>query len=164
MFYSKSQNKYIQEGTQFDLNGVTYPPQWLNQATEEEKTAIGLEEVVATNTPANGKYYWVTPEYNEATLTYINTPKDLDTIKTNSITQINQIAYSLLFPSDWMVVKSVESATPVPTEWNTWRQSVRQVASDTKSSVNACTDVDQVCQIMENIVWPSSPDATINIL
>ena len=39
MFYSKTQDKYIHEGTQFELDGVTYPPQWLYQATPEQKEA-----------------------------------------------------------------------------------------------------------------------------
>jgi hypothetical protein len=161
MFYSTSDGQYIQEGTQFVVDGVTYPPQWLNQATEEQKAEIGLEEVVATNSPANDQYYWVSTELDKATLTYINNPKDLDTVKENSITQVNQTAYSLLFPSDWMVVKAVETATPIPNDWNTWRQSIRQLAADTKVQIIAATDVDQVASIMGSIQWPFSPNEVV---
>ncbi len=30
-------DKFLAEGVQFtDANGITYPPQWLNQSTEEQ--------------------------------------------------------------------------------------------------------------------------------
>ena len=124
----------------------------------EEKAAIGLEEVIATNNPANDQYYWVSTELNEATLTYINTPKDLDTVKSNSIAQINQTAYSILLPSDWMVVKSVETGTPVATEWNTWRQSIRTTADTTRTAIADAVDVEEVQTIMGNITWSPDPN------
>ena len=161
MFYSTTDGQYIQEGTQFTIDGVEYPSNWLNLSTPEEKAEIGLEEVVATNSPANDQYYWVSTELNEATLTYVNTPKDLDTVKSNATSQINQTAYSILLPSDWMVVKSVETGNPVSTEWNTWRQSIRTTADTTRLSVAEATDVDEVQTIMGNITWSPDPNQPI---
>ena len=161
MFYSTTDGQYIQEGTQFTIDGVEYPSNWLNLSTPEEKEAIGLEEVVATNSPANDQYYWVSTELNEATLTYVNTPKDLDTVKSNAVAQINQTAYSILLPSDWMVVKSVETNTPMSTEWNTWRQSIRTTADTTRLNVAEATDVDEVQTIMGNITWSPDPNQPI---
>ena len=158
MFYSTTDGQYIQEGTQFTIDGVEYPSNWLNLSTPEEKAAIGLEEVIATNNPANDQYYWVSTELNEATLTYVNTPKDLDTVKSNSIAQINQTAYSILLPSDWMVVKSVETGTPVATEWNTWRQSIRTTADTTRTAIADAVDVEEVQTIMGNITWSPDPN------
>jgi hypothetical protein len=157
MFYNSKDNTYIQEGTQFTIDGVEYPSNWLNLSTPEQKEAIGLEEVIATNSPANDQYYWVSTELNEATLTYINTPKDLDTVKSNSVSQINQTAYSILLPSDWMVVKSVETGNPVAPNWNTWRQSIRTTADTTRTAVAGAVDVEEVQTIMGNIVWPQDP-------
>ena len=108
--------------------------------------------------PANDQYYWVSTELNEATLTYINTPKDLDTVKSNAVAQINQTAYSILLPSDWMVVKSVETSTSIPAEWNTWRQSIRTTADTSRTAVAAATDVDEVQTIMGSITWPQDPN------
>ena len=158
MFYSTTDGQYIQEGTQFTIDGVEYPSNWLNLSTPEEKAAIGLEEVIATNSPANDQYYWVSTELNEATLTYINTPKDLDTVKSNSVALINQTAYSILLPSDWMVVKSVETNTPMSTEWNTWRQSIRTTADTTRTAVANAVDVEEVQTIMGNITWSPDPN------
>lgn len=161
MWYSTTDGQYIYAGNQFTIDGVEYPANWLNLSTPEEKAAIGLEEVIATNSPANDQYYWVSTELNEATLTYVNTPKDLDTVKSNSITQINQTAYSILLPSDWMVVKSVETGTQVPANWNTWRQSIRTTADTSRTEVAAATDVDEVQTIMGSITWQPDPNQPI---
>ena len=158
MFYNAQYNQYIQEGTQFTLGDVTYPPQWLNQSTPEQKAAIGLVEVVATNSPADQTYYWVSETLNGAELTYTNTPKDLDTVKENAISQVNNTAYSLLFPSDWMVVKAVETQGTVPTDWNTYRADVRFTANTTKDALAVATTVDELANIIANMKWPHDPN------
>ena len=158
MFYCAKENKYIQDGCSFEIDSIQYPPQWLNQATAEQKAAIGLEEVVATNSPANQQYYWVSEDLDGPTLTYINTPKDLTDVKTNAIAQINQTAYTILFPTDWMVVKAMETSTQVPADWNTWRASVRTTADEAITAIEAAQDVDAVADVMANLVWPHDPD------
>ena len=161
MFYNAQYNQYIQEGTQFTLGDVTYPPQWLNQSTPEQKAAIGLVEVVATNSPADQTYYWVSETLNGAELTYTNTPKDLTSVKTNAVNQVNSTAYSILFPTDWMVVKAFETSTAVPTAWNSWRQSIRNTATTTVNAVEGAADVDAVATVMFSIAWPKDPDQVL---
>ena len=157
MFYCTQNQQYIQEGTAFEINGVQYPANWLNLSTPEEKAEIGLEEVISTNQPANDTYYWVSETLSEATLTYTNTPKDLLSVKTTALNQINATAYSILLPTDWMVVKSVETSTPINASWNTWRQSIRTTALNATNAVEGAADVDAVAIAM-NITWPPNPD------
>jgi hypothetical protein len=159
MFYSTTTNTYIQEGTAFEINGIQYPQNWLNLSTPQEKAEIGLEEVIATNSPANQQYYWVSQELNGATLTYINNPKDLDTCKTNAVSQLRTTAYTMLLPTDWMVVKSVETSTPIPSDWNTWRASIRTTCENAITEVNACADVDALATVISSVVWNKSPQA-----
>lgn len=159
MFYSTTTNTYIQEGTAFEINGVQYPQNWLNLSTPQEKAEIGLEEVIATNSPANQQYYWVSQELNGASLTYINNPKDLNTCKTNAVSQLRNTAYTMLLPTDWMVVKSVETSTPIPADWNTWRASIRTTCENAITAVNACTNVDELATVMGSVVWDKSPQA-----
>ena len=158
MFYCTTTQQYIQEGTAFEINGVQYPQNWLNLSTPEQKAELGLEEVIATNSPANDTYYWVSSTLSEATLTYTNTPKDLTTVKTTAIDQVNSTAYSILLPSDWMVVKAVETSTKTPAAWDSYRQSVRTTAASTVSGIEGATDVDGVASVMGAIVWPKNPD------
>jgi hypothetical protein len=156
MFYNKQFNKYIKEGTAFELDGVQYPAVWLNQATAEQKAAIGLVEVQVVGAPQNDKYYWVSTTLEEGVMTYVNTPKDLITVQELAINDINATAYSLLAPSDWMVTKSVESGTPVDASWSTFRASVRDTANVGKGKVSVATNVDEIATLV--IDWPHDPN------
>lgn len=158
MFYAQSENKYIVEGTQFELGGVQYPAVWLNQATAKQKAEAGLVEVIATNQPANQTYYWVSETLNGPELTYTNTPKDLAQLQEQMVGQVNSTAYSLLFPSDWMVVKAIETQGTVDPAWNTYRAYVRAIADQTKTAIAAVTTVDELETVMSNIQWPHDPN------
>ena len=158
MFYCTTTGQYIQEGQAFEIDGTQYPANWLNLSTPEEKAAINLVDVVQINQPANPQYYWVQENLNGAELSYTNTPKDLVDVKTNAINQINNAAYLLLQPTDWMVVKSVETSTAIPKAWNTWRQSVRSYATSSVNAIEATSDVAEVEVIMSNLQWPNDPD------
>ena len=157
MFYSTTDGQYINEGTQFTIDSVTYPPQWLNQATAEQKVDIGLKEVVAINSPKSDQYYWVSQTLDGATLTYVNTPKDLDTVKATALAQIDATAYSILQPNDWIDTRNLRDPSYKP-EWITWRESIRQTAKDTVTAINACVDVDAVEAVMANVIWANDPN------
>ena len=154
----------VTAGVPFEWDGVQYPANWCNVSTPEEKAAIGMVDVVYGSQPSD-TYYWVTqdaPVYNATTnqvdINFTATPKDLTSVKTNAINQINSTAYSLLLPTDWMVVKAVETSTTVAPAWNSWRQSVRNTATTAVNSVEGATDVDAVAVVMSSIAWPKSPD------
>ena len=154
----------VQAGTPFEWDGVQYAANWCNLSTPEEKAAIGMVDVVYGTQP-NQTYYWVSedaPVYNAQTnqvdINFTATPKDLTSVKTNAINQINATAYSLLFPTDWMVVKATETSTSVPPAWNSWRQSVRNTATNAVNSVEGAVDVNAVATAVSAITWPPNPD------
>ena len=154
----------VTAGVPFEWDGVQYPANWCNSSTPEEKAAIGMADVVYGSQPSD-TYYWVSadaPVYNATTnqvdINFTSTPKDLTSVKTNAINQINSTAYSLLLPTDWMVVKAVETSTTVAPAWNSWRQSVRNTATTAVNAVEGATDVDGVAAVMSSIAWPKSPD------
>lgn len=157
----------ISAGTPFTLNGIDYPANWCNLSTPEEKAAIGMVDVVYGQQP-NDQYYWVTeqtPVYNAETnqvdINFTSTPKDLTKVKESSISQINGTAYSILLPTDWMVVKAVETSTTVSHVWNVWRQSIRTTAANAVSAVEGSANVDEVAAVMSGITWPLSPDQVV---
>ena len=154
----------IPAGSQFSWDGIDYPPNWVNLSSPEEKAAIGMVDVVYGQS-ANDQYYWVQqndPVYNAQTnqvdITFTNTPKDLTTVKTNAFNTVNNTAYTLLQPSDWMVVKGIETSTPVNPDWNSWRASIRATADSTRTAVTSAADVDAVQTIMISINCAKSPD------
>jgi len=156
MFY-KSPNQYIREGTAFVIDGIQYPANWLNLSTPEDKSAIGLEEVITTNSPANDKFYWVSSSLSGASLTYTNTPKDVDVCKSNEVSTTNATAYSILLPSDWMATKAFETGTTVAAAWSTWRASIRTTAANQIAAINACTTVDDLANLPQ-ADWAKDPN------
>ena len=154
MFY-KAPNTYINEGTQFDIDGVTYPSSWLNQSTPEQKKALGLVEVVASNQPFDPKYYWTGETLNGATLTYTGTAKDLDVVKKDALASIDSQAYSILQPTDYIEARNLRNPE-YKLDWMLWRDSVRATAKASVTAVNACTTVDEVAAL--TITWPNNPD------
>lgn len=157
MWYREQSNQYINDGTQFVIDGVTYPSAWLNQASLEQKTALGLAEVVATNSPYDPKYYWTGEQLNGATLTYTGTAKDLAEVKNNAITDIRATAYSLLLPTDWMVVKAFETSTPMNADWSAWRASIRQTTNNAVTAIESASNVEEVKSVVQSIVWANDP-------
>ena len=154
----------ISAGTSFTWDGIEYPANWCNLSTPEEKASIGMVDVVYGTMP-NQTYYWVTedtPVYNAQTnqvdINFTSTPKDLTKVKESSISQINNTAYTILLPTDWMVVKAVETSTTVSHVWNVWRQSIRTTAASAVSAVEGAANVDEVAAVMSSITWPPSPD------
>jgi len=161
MYYRQASNQHIVEGMQFTIDGITYPSSWLSIVTEQDKTNLGLEFVVTIGEFKDGKYYNNSEVLNGATLTITSVAKPLNEVKTQAVQDIRATAYSILFPSDWMVVKAMETSTPIPADWNTWRASIRTTAADTVTAINAATDVDAVANVMANIVWANDPNYVV---
>lgn len=157
MFYRQASDQYIQEGQPFEIDGTSYPANWLNCATPEQKADLGLVEVTDSNQPEDDRFYWVSATLNGAVRTYTNTPKDLAGLKTQWTAQIRAAAYSMLLPSDWMVVKATETQTPVPTDWNTYRAAVRTACANAVTAILAATDVPAL-QVAVQVTWPKDPN------
>ena len=91
-------------------------------------------------------------------------------LKSNAVTTQQQQAYSILQPSDWYVVRQQENGTAVPTNWDTWRQSIRTTCENQITMINACTTVpelqalyvynDATPPVRPLPVFPPSPDQT----
>ena len=151
----------VAPGTAFEWDGVQYPANWCNLSTPEEKAAIGMVDVVYGAYP-NDQYYWVTqdaPVYQDGVvvINYTSTPKDIEPLKTNMVNQINQTAWTILQPTDWMVVKAMETGGVVAPAWNTWRQQIRDQAATGVAVVTACTTVDELAAL-PSIQWAHDPN------
>ena len=156
MFYREKSDQYITEGTSFVIDDTTYPSNWLNMTSPEDKAALGLVEVTNANEPEDDRFYWVSATLVGAVRTYLNTPKDLGILKGNWATQIRAMAYLMLLPSDWMVVKSVETQVLLPDEWKTYRASVRTAVSEAIVAINESTDI-KTLQAAVQVNWPTDP-------
>ena len=151
----------VPASTAFEWDSILYPANWCNLSSPEEKAAIGMVDVIY-GTPANDQYYWVSqdaPVYNGTVveINYTATPKDLAQCQTQAVDATNAAAYSILQPSDWMVVKAVETGGTVAPAWNTWRQTIRTQAADYVALISACTTVDQLAALPP-VQWANDPN------
>lgn len=156
MFY-KAPNTYITENTSFTIDDVQYPPQWLNLSTPADKEALGLVEVVTVGEPKDPTYYWTGETLADGVLTLTATPKELLEVQKQAVASLNQVAYTLLLPSDWMVVKAVETSTPIPTDWNTYRSTIRSQVTSAISAIGKAKNVDGVALAVQ-VKWTNNPN------
>ena len=158
--------------TAITYGDVNYPANVMTSWSNAELATIGVYPVVEdTSNYEDPAYYINTNEtftyYDSVSVggtTYTDTvvgaygtatPKSLDDttnpdgtvtpgLKSNAITTQNQQAYSILQPSDWYVVRQSENGTAIPTDWDTWRESIRTTYQSQVTMINACTTVPEL--------------------
>ena len=130
--------KTLQYDRAFTHEGISYPSNWLRLTTLEEKQAIGIVEVANNTQSWDQRFYWG-----------VDNPKDLDGLKTQWKQTQNQIAASLLAPSDWRVVKAAEvTAYSVESEWLTYRAAVRTACNTRQTEIDNCADVPALKELL----------------
>jgi hypothetical protein len=138
--------------TPFIADDVQYPANWLRLTTLEEKNAIGITEMADA------------PVYDDRFFWGPGNPKDLDTLKATWITNVNQIAYSMLAQSDWMVTRKAETGTDIPADWATYRAQVRADCVANKALITGAADIDAFVSVATGLSWPNDPNARVEEL
>tara|TARA_Y100000356_G_C11205478_1_gene260254 strand:- start:177 stop:746 length:570 start_codon:yes stop_codon:yes gene_type:complete len=149
---------------QITVGDIQYPSNIFMLWTSSELEAIGIYEVVIDNTNyKDPKYYIntnqsfafgsgkVTATYGTATARALDDSGSGETLvrglKYTHCETIDNQAYSLLQPNDWMVVKATETSGSVASDWTTYRAGVRTAANDMKTKINAVSDVDALAAL-----------------
>lgn len=73
-----------------------------------------------------------------------NPTDTLAAAKSTSIDWVNAKAYTILQPSDWYVVRRSENNAPIPENWDTWRQMIRNEASNKNAGIAACASIEEL--------------------
>lgn len=133
----------------FIAGDTQYPANWLRIASLEDKQAIGITEVPDPE-PYDDRFYWGP-----------GNPKDLSTLKTDWTSRVNQIAYSMLAQSDWMVTRKIETGTDIPADWSAYRAQVRIDCAMNKDLITQAADVDALVAVVGGLVWPKDPNAEL---
>ena len=155
----------VPAGTAFEWDGISYPSNWCNLSSPEEKAAIGMVDVIY-GTPANDQYYWVSqdaPVYNGTVveINYTATPKDLVACQNQAVNAVQAQAYSILQPSDWRMVKAIETSGTVAPAWNIWRQEIRNQAAAQVAAITACKSVEELAALPP-VVWANDPNYLVS--
>lgn len=130
--------------TPFEVDGTSYPANWLRLTSIEEKNAIGITEVADTAVVYDDRFYWGA-----------DNPKDLDGLKANWTTQVKDTANKLLSQTDWMVIRKVERGVDIPAATAAYRASVIAECTRLVAAIAACTDVPSLATIVTAQNWPS---------
>jgi hypothetical protein len=126
--------------TPFEADGIQYPANWLRLTTLAEKVAIGITEV-EDPVPYDDRFYWG-PDM----------PKDFEMVKATLLMQIKTTAYAMLAPTDYKVVRKVETGEDVDAETTAMRTAIRQAHNDNAALINAATTVAELAALQFN--WP----------
>ena len=161
---SGSVSKIYAQPKQLTIGDVNYPSNIFSMWTSSELEAIGIYEVVINNTNFKDPEYYINTDQSFAfasgtvTATYgTATAKDLadsgsgDTLvrglKYIHSQTIDNQAYSLLQPNDWMVIKATETSGSVASDWTTYRAGVRTAANSMITKINAVSTVDALAAL-----------------
>ena len=137
-----------------DSTGVQRPANWLRLSTQRERELLGITWEAPTDVSYDQRFYW-----NSSTPKQLNDQPEVDQdgnetgrtqtgLKTLWKAKQNEIASSLLAPSDWRVVKVLEvntsfsaAKTALPTKWQTYRAAVRTACNTRQTEIDNCSDV-----------------------
>jgi len=129
-FYIKNSNNFVTQMAQLVEEQVDA---WKLVNTDYTETNKETYDMLAT--PFAGKWQ-VTPDG------FIQVPDRSDYDNAALVVDLQQ--KELLDATDWYVIKAVDTGTPIPTNWQTYRQELR--------------DVSKQSGYPYNVVWPTPPN------
>ena len=135
-------------------DGVQRPANWLRLSTPRDRELAGITWVADTSNNYDQRFYWGVDNPKQLNDEAILDGDGNDTgevqtgLKTLWKAKQNEIAASLLAPSDWRVVKVLEvntsfsaAKTAMPEKWQTYRAAVRTACNTRQAEIDACSDV-----------------------
>ena len=154
--------------TAFTYKDLQYPSNWIQNATDAEKSAIGLVEVTISGARKNSEYYdselgnIVIASDGSASRTWKNTARTLSTVQSKKVEDAKGTANSMLSLTDWYVVRKAETDVAVPSEITAYRTAVRTCYGNLKTAINAASNVDGVADLYQHSDGASDTVKTVN--
>jgi hypothetical protein len=147
-------SKVYNKPTQLTIGDIKYPSNIHNLWSEAQLKAIGVYIVIEDNSNFKNPIYYANTEQslafadNKVTATYgTATARNLADLKSAKCKQVDDEAYGLLQPNDWMVIKAQETGGSVESDWTTYRTNMRSTAQSMKTKINAVSDVDALAAL-----------------
>ena len=127
--------------------GIQYPRNWLNLATDSEKSAIGLIEITVSGTYKDSDYYINSesnPVYDASkgtvTITKSSSARNVAELQTSFKESITQKAWVNIGETDWYVTRKSEKSTAIPSSITTHRDSVRTKQAEQETAITNAAD------------------------
>jgi len=145
--------------TPFQIDGTSYPANWLRLTSIAEKNAVGITEVADTQVTYDDRFYWgvdnpkqldditVTPEQGD--------PYTQHGLKHQWIATVKDTANKLLFQSDWMVIRKVERNVAISADTVTYRAAVITECTRLVTAIAGAADVPALIAVVTAQGWPA---------
>ena len=178
MYYLGS--KALRQNSSFEIGGTLYPSNWLQQSTEDEKTAIGITWV-DDPVRADDRFYW----NGDATLPKILEDRDeidedgspiyvqeldnsdplnpvmVDTdeqlvtrgLKYTWKAQVKDTAGKMLAQTDWMVIRKAERDVAIPADVVTQRAAIVTECTRLETAITDAADMDAFIVVVQDQRW-----------
>ena len=178
----KHNDKIIPLDTPFEINGTSYPANWLRLTSIEEKNAVGIVEVADETTTYDDRFYWGVdnpkllndreesdedgnPMYVKVLGTVNGKPAMVDSterlvtkgLKSQWTAQVKDTANKLLAQTDWMVIRKAERDVAIPTAVATYRAGVITECARLVAAISGAADVAALITVVTNQNWGEQP-------
>jgi len=167
----------LRQNSSFEIGGTVYPSNWLQQSTEDEKTALGitwvddpvraddrfywngdvnlpkaLEDVDAVDENGNPIYVQV---WNEDTEQMEDTSEQVVTrgLKYSWTAQVKHTAGTMLAQTDWMVTRKFERDVDIPADVVTKRAAIVAECTRLETAITAAADMDAFIAVVQDQRW-----------
>ena len=152
-------NKFFKTPTAFKhpTTGIQYPRNWLNLASDSEKTSVGFIKVTYTGSHKDNEYYTngeSAPVYDASkgtvVITKSSTARNLADLKISKKEAASSNAYSSILPTDWYIVRKSENSTAIPAKITAFRTAVRLVCNSLCTAIDNASDLDALAALYSN--------------
>ena len=127
-----------------------YPANWLRLSSTADRAAIGVTWGADEGT-WDQRFYWGVgnpKQLDDKTETVDGVETTTTGLKTLWKSTQNDIAGTLIAPSDWRIIKAKETGTNIPTAWKTYRAAVRTSCNTRQTEIDACTTVEALKELL----------------
>ena len=144
--------------TPFQIDGTSFPANWLRLTSIEEKNAVGITEVADVTTTYDDRFYWsadnpkqlddltVTPEQGD--------PYIQHGLKHQWTAQVKDTANKILAQTDWMVIRKAERNIEIPAATVTYRAAVITECTRLVTAIAGAADVPALIAVVTAQGWP----------
>jgi hypothetical protein len=153
------------------LNGIQHSEHLFTHSTEEELRAKGIYPVVKEGSKENDKFYknseTFTFDVDTQTAKHVTTATiktDIDGKKEKMVSQINTIAKSLLEPTDWFIIRELETKSKklVPYYVLQYRSAVREAANSNETNISNAVTMEELMVVSAE--WPDIDDYPVDMV
>ena len=157
------------------INGIQYPSNIFSIWPKADLKNIGIYPTQITSTLDNrthvgtgGVTYTINTDhvaihYNKKAHVLedvTNEDKSVTSgLKSKLLSQVDDNAYKVLTPSDWMTTRQIETGVTIADNWKTWRANVRTQAKAMKTAINAVTTITDVPGLY--VTYATASDGTM---